>query len=60
MDIMLLAKHPVHYPNDCSVSTVRTLAEKVTGEDLDGGLIYLPFRNIRKVSAVFWHNICMT
>ena len=52
MDIMLLAKHFVDRPNNCSVSTVRTLGEKVTEDDLDGGLIYPPFRNIRKISAV--------
>jgi malate dehydrogenase (oxaloacetate-decarboxylating)(NADP+) len=35
----------------CLASTARSLAEQVTKEDLDAGLIYPPFRNIRKISA---------
>lgn len=35
----------------CLFSTAEALAEQVTQEHLDNGLIYPPFTNIRKISA---------
>ena len=35
----------------CFVQTAEALAEQVSQENLDKGLIYPPFSNIRKISA---------
>ena len=38
-------------PDVYLISTARALAQQVTKEYLDNGLVYPPFRNIRKISA---------